>query len=195
MTRDLQPADLWDPVRENEHQEHIERELYRLLIWLRQNAGIALMDGDLVRRFHRQVFRAVFPTAAGLVRRDGCRFDVGFGPHVGAPYQECEARFQGLAETTLQWIELLDRDRDNTDSVVTTACAHHAEFIALHPFVDGNGRIGRVCANYFAARYGLQFVEVYRTEPSDYERALTIYIREKRLAPLVEYWRPYMKPA
>ena len=192
----LRQEDLWDPAKENEFREKIEHQLYRLLVWLTANAADVLLDDELIKGFHRQVFREIFPLAAGLVRGYGCPLNIAFGPHRGVPYQECEAGFQRLSAETVARIALLDQVRsdDRSDSAISLACRHHAEFIALHPFLDGNGRIGRICANYFAARYGLEFVEVYRTQSSDYELALSLYIKEKRLAPLVDYWRPFMKP-
>lgn len=134
---------------------------------------------------------------AGVVRGPAAPYDVRFGPHRGTAYAECEARFSALSDEFLQYLASLDRlsQEDVAERALAVACLHHARFIEVHPFVDGNGRIGRICANYFAARYGLKPVEVYRRGGSDCEAALTVYIRQKRILPLIEYWRPFMYPS
>jgi Fic family protein len=48
----------------------------------------------------------------------------------------------------------------------------HAEWIRIHPFANGNGRIARVWANYIATRYGLApFVQLRPRPSQDYEAA------------------------
>jgi Fic family protein len=74
------------------------------------------------------------------------------------------------------------------------ASLHHAHFIKIHPFLDGNGRTGRICVNYFAARYGLKFIEIERPKQRDYEATLGIFIREGRISPLIEFLRPLLFP-
>jgi fido (protein-threonine AMPylation protein) len=192
----LDPRDLWDEERERRYQDQIELQLYRLHVWLLAYAAVEVLDERLVRAFHRQVFGMV-SRFAGVVRGRDCPYDVAFGPHRGVLWQQCEGRFAEFCREFEGYIETLDRiDRAGLrDQALEVACAHHAEFIKIHPFLDGNGRMGRLCANYFAARYGLSFVKVSgRTENSDYELALTVYIREGRRLPLVEYWRPIMLP-
>ena len=64
----------------------------------------------------------------------------------------------------------------NTDTLaaVLDVCAWaHAEWVRIHPFVNGNGRTARLWANYVAMRYGLPpFVRLRpRPEADAYARA------------------------
>ncbi len=58
----LRLEDIWDEEREKQHQDAIQQQLSRLTLWLVANAKRVLLDQDLIRRFHRQVFTAVFAT-------------------------------------------------------------------------------------------------------------------------------------
>ncbi len=51
------------------------------------------------------------------------------------------------------WLEWLDGDGLQYEPVVRAALAHHA-FEAIHPFVDGNGRVGRLLLNLLLMRSG-----------------------------------------
>ena len=163
-------------------------------MWLLAHAHEEILAEDLVRWFHAQVFSIVTPFA-GVVRGVSCPHDVDFGPHIGAPWQECEARMSEMCARNTQYISALDEiEPANVGKrALDTACAHHGEFIKIHPFLNGNGRIGRLCLNYFAVRYGLNHVSVAERERgSDYVAALSAYIMNGRLAPLVDYWQPVM---
>lgn len=190
----LRQEDLWDPSVESREHRTIQLQLFRLQAWLERHAQREILDGGLIRWFHRTTFGGVFPLAAGLVRGYACPFDMSFGPHRGAPYQTCEAELEQLSREFVEQIRALDElpADEVREHALAAACLHHARFIKIHPFLDGNGRTGRICANYFAARYGLRFVEVYRSGMSEYEAALAAYFRDGKISPLIEYWRPYM---
>lgn len=186
----------WDEEVEKANSVAIEREIYRLGLWLIENAATAVLNANLVRWFHKTVFETIFPDAAGRIRGPWCPHPMTFGPHTGAAYEECEKLFEDLGREYEGYIATLDQVDAKTrlESALNVACAHHAEFINIHPFVDGNGRTGRTCVNYFALRYGLRLVEIPRIQKSDYELALAEYLLRGRRAPLVELWRPVMMP-
>jgi Fic/DOC family len=52
-------------------------------------------------------------------------------------------------------------------SEVLVLCAWaHAEWVRIHPFVNGNGRTARLWANFIARRYGLPFFVRLRPRPN-----------------------------
>jgi hypothetical protein len=59
---------------------------------------------------------------------------------------------------------------DQLFKVVELCSWAHAEWIRIHPFANGNGRIARIWANYIALRYGLPaFVQIRpRPNPQPY---------------------------
>ena len=59
----------------------------------------------------------------------------------------------------------------------------HAEFVRIHPFVDGNGRTSRLLTNYQLMSNGFLPVSIAKENRLDYYNALEIYAVEKRLEP------------
>jgi Fic family protein len=90
----------------------------------------------LILSLHKTLLTSIDDTIAG-------RFRVGkewvrVGNHLGANPQFVPALMQ----------ELVDNYNQNKISCFLDAVAHfHAEFETIHPFVDGNGRMGRVLIN------------------------------------------------
>lgn len=94
-----------------------------------------------------------------------------------------EAKFVPISADKLQrGVDTWERyvHEDAPDRLVQLALLH-AEFEALHPFLDGNGRLGRMCVPLFMYKHGLiqspmfyisAFFESHRDEY--YERLLAI---------------------
>jgi len=60
---------------------------------------------------------------------------------------------EDVPEMVVRWLEWLDGDGLHYEPVVRAALAHHA-FEAIHPFIDGNGRVGRLLLNLLLMRSG-----------------------------------------
>ena len=97
---------------------------------------ISLLNNKLILSMHKILLTDTDDNIAG-------RFRVGkewvrVGNHLGANPQ--------FVPTLMQ--ELVDNYNQNKISYFLDAVAHfHAEFETIHPFVDGNGRMGRVLIN------------------------------------------------
>jgi Fic family protein len=188
MTQDLRAV--WDEQVEEQNKDAIAREFFRLTIWIVGNAKREVLDADLVRFFHRSAFGRIFPEAAGRVRSHEFPIDVEFGNFRGLPFNEALPAFEALSHDAELWVQGLDEVAiaERPTRGVQAACHHHARFIRIHPFVNGNGRTGRLCVNYFAVRYGLKLIPVERPLDRRYIEALRAYIRYEKAGPLVDLW-------
>lgn len=62
----------------------------------------------------------------------------------------------------------------------------HAEFVRIHPFLDGNGRTSRLLMNYQLLKNGFLPVSVAKEDRLDYYNALDKYAAEGDLQPFME---------
>lgn len=63
----------------------------------------------------------------------------------------------------------------------------HARFENIHPFADGNGRVGRTLLNYWLMRQQLSAAIVYEENRRAYYDALQAYDEQEDLTPLVQF--------
>ena len=61
--------------------------------------------------------------------------------------------------------------RENLDPI-TRALLVHLEFVTIHPFMDGNGRLGRLLMNYALLATGLPWVTIRSDERIPFFRAI-----------------------
>lgn len=66
------------------------------------------------------------------------------------------------------------REEDKSDEAILMAAAAHAWFVTIHPFIDGNGRVGRLLLNLILMRFGCPIAIVTKADRSRYYDALEI---------------------
>ena len=86
--------------------------------------------------------------------------------------------------------ELIDEVTGSGTSDPLKAGAYlHARFEFIHPFADGNGRVGRTLLNYWLMINGHPPLIVYDEDKHAYYDALRRYDEDEALAPLAEFFR------
>jgi len=63
----------------------------------------------------------------------------------------------------------------------------HAEFVKIHPFIDGNGRTSRLIMNYQLMVHGFLPISIAKESRLDYFDALESYAVEANLKPFVDF--------
>jgi Fic family protein len=76
-----------------------------------------------------------------------------------------------LPNAVRDWVDSLNRVADADRPIETLAQAHN-EFERLHPFLDGNGRTGRLLLNLLLVRLGYAPAIIYKRDRSKYLKAL-----------------------
>lgn len=68
---------------------------------------------------------------------------------------------------------------------LVAAAIFHIRFEAIHPFIDGNGRTGRLLANFILMRSGYLPVSVKYEDRADYYAAFTAFHRDGDPTPMI----------
>lgn len=125
------------------------------------------LSTELILRWHRMLLAGIRDNAAGRFRRAGEWVRV--GSHLGANPEFVS----GLVS------DLLARyDSGSSADFLDRIAWFHCEFEIIHPFVDGNGRIGRVLINKQLQDLGLPPVIVRaRNRQQDYYPLLDTYAK------------------
>ncbi len=105
---------------------------------------------------------------------------VQIGPHLGVASCDVALALSAFEQTLRRAVAQLDAripkgaelNPDQLAAVLDLCAWAHSEWIRIHPFLNGNGRIARLWANHLGLRYGLPpFVRLRPRPNSGYEAA------------------------
>jgi len=129
-------------LRDTVRKDRDIREVYEaknladITKYLLKNPG-RLLTSDYILELHRMLLRGIRDDWAGRYRRG--KEWVRVGSHIGANPAFVVGLMDGLVE---------GYNQDDAEQYFLDRIAwFHAQFETIHPFVDGNGRIGRVLIN------------------------------------------------
>jgi Fic family protein len=135
----------------------------------------------LILEFHRIVFKSS-KTFAGKFRKKGIEVVVadsrGNIIHRGAPSGE----IRGLLNELVRWYS---KNRKRYPPLVLAAVIHN-QFENIHPFQDGNGRVGRLMLNNILLKHGLPPLNIELKNRSQYYGALQAYEKGHNIRPMLE---------
>ncbi len=84
--------------------------------------------------------------------------------------------------------ELLDELHGLSDGDALTAAAYfHAKFENIHPFADGNGRVGRLAMNYLLVLHDHPPIVIHEEDRKAYYAALEAWDTDQHLAPMCSF--------
>ena len=98
--------------------------------------------------------------------------DMAAGDTIFGDHKMLIAQVPGLLSQTQKILE------QNTLHPVILSARFHCFFEYLHPFRDGNGRIGRLFANYILAKLNQPIIIIEREKKSEYLQVLRAYKKE-----------------
>lgn len=181
---------------------HAHRDIKDTYFWVLNQQLEPVLTYDFVLEVHRRMFLGTKPAIAGQIknrevrikwhRRDGTEEDV---PTV--PATQAEQFLRALCDRTSEMFRLAE---ENADAPMFLAAAEFAcDFLAIHPFQDGNGRTARLLSTYLLERGGYHFAKIYPLDEvvldtrAEYYEALNTSQRfwhtaEEDLSPWMEYF-------
>ena len=140
------------------------KNLARVTEYKRNKVKDSELSNDLILLCHQMLMGGIDDSIAGRFRRRGEYVRV--GAHI-APAPEQVERMMGNI--------LVEYSSDLDSYFLDKMARFHLDFEVIHPFCDGNGRIGRVLINYQLLKLGLPRVIIRDSEKKTYYRAFKDY--------------------
>lgn len=119
------------------------KNLARVITYIDKKAKDRELSLEIILMLHKMLISNIRNEIAGRFRNDSEYVRV--GSHIAPNPQEVVSRLENM---------LLEYNTSNNDHIIKRIAKLHLTFEYIHPFVDGNGRIGRVINNYLLIREG-----------------------------------------
>jgi len=115
---------------------------------------LGLITREDILEIHRRVLGFVDPIEAGQLRK--------YQVYVGSFIPPSAVEVPEYLDDFLRWLNSLEDTRD-LHAIELAAIAHY-KFVYIHPFIDGNGRTGRLLMNLILMRSGFPPVIIKKSE-------------------------------
>jgi len=139
------------------------------------------ISSDLIKKIHYIVFKNS-KSFAGEFRKLGqevvVRTGQGIIVHEGAP----SSRVFTLLNELINWY---NKHKLEYPGILLAAVVHN-QFENIHPFADGNGRVGRILLNNILLKNNLPPVNIDIKNQREYYETLQAYEKEGNLRPTIE---------
>jgi Fic family protein len=150
------------------------KNLARVTEYIRNKSQEAEINKEIILFLHKMLIGGIDDSIAGRFRGPGEYVRV--GTHVAPAPEHVERMIEAA---------LLEYTGDLGSFLVDKVAKFHLEFETVHPFCDGNGRIGRVLINYQLQRLGFPGIIIRDKEKKDYYSTFAEY-RDKKTAKKME---------
>lgn len=152
------------------------RNLARVVGYISGKASEKDLDIEMMLLLHKMLMAYINTEVAGRFRQHGEYVRV--GTYIAPPPERVEEMITGMLYS-------YKAVYDNT-TIIKRLARLHLTFEHIHPFIDGNGRIGRVIINYLLVREGYVPVNIKFIDRQKYYEAFNEFDREGKTAIMEE---------
>jgi len=135
------------------------KNLARVVSYIRGRASGAEVSKETILLLHQMLIGGINDDIAGRLRAKGEYVKV--GNHIAPAPEHVEALLDAA---------LADYQGAHDDYFLDSIARFHREFERIHPFLDGNGRIGRAIINWQLTRMGFSPLIIRDKEKQEYYR-------------------------
>ncbi len=146
------------------------KNLARVVDYTRNKAKEEEISKSLILLIHQILIGGIDDKIAGRFRTQGEYVRV--GTHIAPAPEKVEQMIESI---------LIDFTSNHKSYFIDKIAKFHLEFEKIHPFCDGNGRIGRVLMNYQLLRLGFPRIIIRDKEKQQYYEAFKIYEQNNNL--------------
>ena len=145
------------------------KNLARVTEYKRMRAKDSELDKDLILLLHQMLIGGIDDAIAGRFRQQGEYVRV--GTHIAPAPEQVERLIEAI---------LVEYSSDLDSYFLDKIARFHLDFETIHPFCDGNGRLGRVIINFQFLQLGFPRLIVRNSEKERYYRAFQEYEDNKK---------------
>jgi Fic family protein len=145
------------------------KNLVRVMEYTKNKVIDTELSIELILFLHKMLMGNITDAIAGRFRTKGEYVRV--GTHIAPAPEHVEKMMEAI---------LLEFSADHINYFADKIAKFHLDFETVHPFCDGNGRMGRVIINYQLARLGFPNIIIRDKEKQIYYRAFGEYKDSKK---------------
>lgn len=145
------------------------KNLARVITYKRNIVSSQPLSKETILLLHQMLIGGIDDAIAGRFRSPGEYVRV--GTHIAPAPEQVEKLMDAI---------LLKYSSNHTEYFLDMIATFHLDFETIHPFCDGNGRIGRVLINYQLLSLGFPRIIIRNKEKKVYYEAFKDYREKKR---------------
>lgn len=146
------------------------KNLARVVSYIKEKSRTADLDQDLILLLHQMLIGGINDEFAGRFRAEGEYVRV--GSYIAAAPEKILSLMHELFS---------EYHTSLNDYFISKIAKFHLKFESIHPFCDGNGRIGRVLINYQLIKLGFPSIIIRDKEQALYHSAFQEFHNKKSL--------------
>ena len=136
------------------------KNLARIVSYIDKKAKEQELNFDVILFLHKMLLSNIQDDVAGRFRKDTEWVRV--ANHIAVNPKEISANLEEM---------LIEYNSKSHENIIKKIALFHLTFEYIHPFVDGNGRIGRVLNNYILIREGFVPINIKFVERKTYYKS------------------------
>jgi Fic family protein len=140
------------------------KNLARVLEYIKNKSVEPEFSVELILLLHKMLMGNINDVIAGRFRKKGEYVRV--GTHIAPAPEHVERMIESI---------ILNYSADHSSYCIDKIAGFHLDFETIHPFNDGNGRMGRVIINYQLGRLGFPNVIIRDKEKQIYYKSFGEY--------------------
>ncbi len=144
------------------------KNLARVIDYTQNKLEKKEINKEIILLLHKMLINNIDDEISGRFREKGEYVRV--SAHIAPAPEHVEIMIEGI---------LSEYTSNMTDYFIDKITKFHLDFETIHPFCDGNGRIGRVLINYQLSQNGLPYIIIRNKEKRQYYQAFGDYRNNK----------------